>query len=292
MLYPLGNLVCVLMWYFTFTIVQKKVLNEIKELRRNISVNNEKIQNKLFKKDTVCAREPTESMELQEVKVEIESEEDSGGDSDSSSSDSEEELDNKAVEAKEDVEKDDEGPPRTKDEILTKDLPIIEDLTMNVVEADCLEVGEIISTVEDLAVIESNPGLPALDLESVLFLEKGAKALGNVFDVFGPFYMVRLNSEQHVKDRSVTRGMKVYFAPKTEHTTLLFLEQLMKMEISGASWFNDEEPTPQLIEYSDDEQETRAKEERSLKKMVEKCADESTETKKMGRHDEGHARQE
>jgi len=249
--------------------------------------------------DTVGVRDPTveavEFMELQEVKVEIESEDESDSDS-SSSSDSEEELDNKVVVAKDDAEKDDEGPPRTKNEILPKDLPPVEDLDMTVNEADCLEVGEISSTVEDLVVIESNPGLPALDLESVLFLEKGAKALGRVFDVIGPvtrpFYVVRFNSEQHVRERGVTRGMMVYFAPKTEHTTFVFLEQLMKMKISDASWFNDEEPPPQFIEYSDDEQETRAKQERKIKKMVEKGADENTVMAKRGRFDEGRARQE
>ena len=67
-------------------------------------------------------------------------------------------------------------------------------------EADYLEVREISITVEDLVVIESNPGLPALDLESVLLLEKGAKALGKVFDVIGPLYVVRFNSEQHVRE--------------------------------------------------------------------------------------------
>ena len=90
---------------------------------------------------------------------------------------------------------------------------------MTVNEADYLEVMEISITVEDLLVIESNHGLPALDLESVLLLEKGAKALGKVFDVIGPLYVVRFNSEQHVRERGVTRGMiMVYFAPKTEHT--------------------------------------------------------------------------
>jgi len=249
--------------------------------------------------DRVGVRDPTveaaEFMELQEVKVEIESEEESDSDS-SSSSDSEEELDNKVVVAKDDAEKDDEGPPRTKNEILPKDLPPVEDLDMTVNEADCLEVGEISSTVDDLVVIESNPGLPALDLESVLFLEKGAKALGRVFDVIGPvtrpFYVVRFNNEQHIRERGVTRGMMVYFAPKTEHTTFVFLEQLMKMKISDASWFNDEEPPPQFIEYSDDEQETRAKQEKKIKKMVEKGADENTVMAKRGRFDEGRARQE
>ena len=67
-------------------------------------------------------------------------------------------------------------------------------------EADYLEVREISITVEDLLVIESNHGLPALDLESVLLLEKGAKALGKVFHVIGPLYVVRFNSEQHVRE--------------------------------------------------------------------------------------------
>lgn len=244
--------------------------------------------------DTVGVRDPQdevpEFMELQEVKVEIESEVES--DSDSSSSESEEELDNK----KQVVEKDEgeggvEGPPRTKNEMLPKDLPPIEDLTMTVGETECQEVGEVSSIVEDLVVVESSPGLPALDLESVLFLEKGAKVLGHVFDVIGPvtrpYYVIRFNSEQHVKERGVTTGLKVYFAPKTEHTTFVFLEQLMKMKISDASWFNDEEPPLHFQEYSDDEQETRAKQEKKISKMVEKGADEDMVTAKKARFDQG-----
>ena len=44
-------------------------------------------------------------------------------------------------------------------------------------------------------VVKSLPNTAAVDLESVLFLEKGGRALGRVFDVFGPvsrpFYAVR-----------------------------------------------------------------------------------------------------
>ena len=70
-----------------------------------------------------------------------------------------------------------------------------------------------------------------------MLLEKGAKALGKVFHVIGPLYVVRFNSEQHVRERGVTRGMiMVYFAPKTEHTTFVFLDQLMKMKTSDVSW--------------------------------------------------------
>ena len=44
-------------------------------------------------------------------------------------------------------------------------------------------------------VVKSLPNTAAVDLESVLFLEKGGRALGRVFDVFGPvtrpFYAIR-----------------------------------------------------------------------------------------------------
>jgi len=242
--------------------------------------------------DTVGARDPQEEvfMELQEVKVEIESEDESSSDSDSSSSD-EEEVDNKKVVENEEVDGGNEGPPRTKNELLPKDLPPVEDLTMIVGETECQEVGEISSIVEDLVVVESNPGLPALDLESVLFLYKGGQALGKVFDVIGPvtrpFYIVRFNSEQHVKERGITKGIKVYFAPKTEHTTFVFLEQLMAMKISDASWCNDEEPPPQLLDYSDDEQERVAKKERVINKMVERGADESEVQAKKAKLEKG-----
>lgn len=34
-------------------------------------------------------------------------------------------------------------------------------------------------------VVEGLPGKPCVDLDSVLFLEKGAKTLGTIHDVFG-----------------------------------------------------------------------------------------------------------
>jgi len=247
--------------------------------------------------DRQGVRDPTETvqefMQLQEVKVEIESEAESDSDT-SSSSDSDEELDNRAVASKDDEEKD-EGPPRTKNELCPKDLPPVDDLTMSVAEADCLEVGMISSTVDELVVIESNPGVPALDLETILFLEKGVKALGKVFDVIGPvtrpYYVVRFNNDQHIQEKGVTKGLMVYYAPRTEHTTFVFLEQLMKMKISDASWMNDEEPPPQFIEYSDDEEERRVKREKKAQKKGDKDTDEGTGSVKRGRYEEGRGKQ-
>ena len=119
--------------------------------------------------------------------------------------------------------------------MLLRDLPPVEELNISVPEAEVVKIGSVSSWVEELVVIESLPGNPAIDLDSVLFIESGGRALGRVFDVIGPvsrpFYCVRFNSVAHIKQTGVERGMDVYFAPRTEHTTFVFLEQLMKMKI-------------------------------------------------------------
>lgn len=247
--------------------------------------------------DISGARDPTdeapEFTDLQEIKVEIESEEESdSSDSSSSSSDSEGEKLTINVRPNNDDEfvAPNNGPPKTKNELLTKDLPPVEELTMTVGENECQELGEVSSTVDDLVVIESHPGMPAVDLESILFLEKGSQPLGRVFDVIGPvtrpYYVVRFNNEEHIKERGIVKGMKVYYAPKTEHTTFVFLEQLMKMKISDASWKDDEEPPIQFLDYSDDEEESRAKKEIKFQKMAERGVDESVIMAKKAKMEE------
>lgn len=84
-------------------------------------------------------------------------------------------------------------------------------------------------------VVESLPNVPALDLESVLFVgrEGERQALGRVFDVFGqvtqPLYVVRFNSPEHVIERKVQIGEEVFFAPSSEdHTRYCLLEELMR----------------------------------------------------------------
>ena len=43
----------------------------------------------------------------------------------------------------------------------------------------------------------------------------------------------------------------------------------MKLKISDASWKDDEEPPPQFLDYSDDEQEKTAKQHRVIDKMIQ-----------------------
>lgn len=79
-------------------------------------------------------------------------------------------------------------------------------------------------------VVQANKDTPALDLDSILFVNEGEKPLGHIFDVFGPVkepcYCVRFNSLDHVKERGIERGMKVYTAP--QHLQYVFLTNLLK----------------------------------------------------------------
>lgn len=81
-------------------------------------------------------------------------------------------------------------------------------------------------------VVEAFPNIPPIDLDSVLFLDRGKRALGQIFDVFGPvqqpFYVVRFNSAEHVRGHKIDPGDLVCFAPSTEHTNYVVIDDLMK----------------------------------------------------------------
>lgn len=84
----------------------------------------------------------------------------------------------------------------------------------------------------NLVVIQSFPNTPALDIDTVLFLDRGQRALGKIFDVFGPvqepFYSVRFNSREHIQERDIRREQVVYCAPQTEYTSYIPVAQLLK----------------------------------------------------------------
>lgn len=155
------------------------------------------------------------------------------------------------------------GPMRVKGEMLLEDLPPIQDLHITVPETECVELGKIHSIVDQLVLVDSIPGTAALNLDTVLFLDKGQKVLGEVFDVLGqvtsPLYCVRFNSCKQIKERGVEVGQTVYIAPRTEHTYFVILKDMMKLRGSDASWENDIEPSEKHLDYSDDEEERNAR---------------------------------
>lgn len=81
-------------------------------------------------------------------------------------------------------------------------------------------------------VIKPNAGFAALDLDSVLFLDEGKRALGRIEDVFGPihdpFYSVMFNSAKEIAEKNIKAGVKIYYAPSSDHTSYVCLPELMK----------------------------------------------------------------
>jgi len=156
-------------------------------------------------------------------------------------------------------------------EFSLSDLPPIEDLHISVPEFECVELGRISSIVDTLVVVQSLPNKPAVDVDTVLFLEKGKRPLGKVFDVIGPvatpYYCVRFNSADHIKEqKGVEKGTEVFLAPRTPHTSFIFFEQLLKMKGTDASWKDDQETPAAFADYSDDEAERAAKNKNKKKK--------------------------
>lgn len=74
------------------------------------------------------------------------------------------------------------------------DLPPIEDLAISVPEQECITIGKVHNIIDMLVIVAAKQGCPAIDLDSVLFLDHGKQMLGKVLDVFGPvsepMYMV------------------------------------------------------------------------------------------------------
>ncbi|XP_026466936.1 H/ACA ribonucleoprotein complex non-core subunit NAF1-like [Ctenocephalides felis] len=170
--------------------------------------------------------------------------------------------------------------PKAKGELSVSDLPPIEDLFISVKQEESAVLGTIQSIVEQLVVVQSLPGISAVDIDSVLFLDEGKRALGKVFDIIGPvsapLYCVRFNSKEHIEQKDVCIGATVYYAPKTEHTSFIFLPDLIKHKGSDASWIDDIEPPEKHLDYSDDEQERAAR--NAKKRTHEESANSSNHT--------------
>lgn len=161
---------------------------------------------------------------------------------------------------------------KARGELGIDDLPPIEDLKIQVPENECVRMGKIFSIVEQLVLVDSLPGTVPLDLDTVLFLDKGNVALGRVFDVLGnisePLYCVRFNSNEEIVAKGLTPGTPVFVAPKTEHTTFVILGNLMGEKGCDASWEHDIEPPLRCVDFSDDEEERSARKVRRGKKTA------------------------
>lgn len=155
-------------------------------------------------------------------------------------------------------------PPKTKGELDLDDLPPIQHLNINVETDNLVHLGRVLTIVDRLVSVQSFKNIPALDLDSALFLKSG-RPLGTVFDVFGPVsqpvYVVRFNTVEEISSHGITVDTPVYFVPTLgdPFTKFVFVGQLMQEKGSDASWENNNEPPDECKDYSDDEQEREAK---------------------------------
>lgn len=165
--------------------------------------------------------------------------------------------------------------PKTKGELGLDDLPPIQHLDINVQTEHLVHFGRVATIVDRLVSVLSFKNMPALDLDSVLFMKSG-RPLGSVFDVFGPvaqpIYVIRFNTEEEISAYGVKVDMPVYFVPTLGDplTKFVFVHQLMQEKGSDASWEHNNEPPEECRDFSDDEDERAAKN-NSSKKRVHAC---------------------
>lgn len=161
-----------------------------------------------------------------------------------------------------------------KGEITLDDLPPVERLQITVAQDLLVHVGELYSFVDCLVVVESTGDHPVLNLDTALFLGDG-RAVGLIFDVIGPvkrpYYVLRFNNSQEIADEHLEKGTKIFYANGHDKTFFVFekqIRELMQMKGSDASWEHDIEPPEHELDYSNDEEEKAAKQERRAKRHL------------------------
>ncbi|XP_044759495.1 H/ACA ribonucleoprotein complex non-core subunit NAF1-like [Coccinella septempunctata] len=158
---------------------------------------------------------------------------------------------------------------------VSTELPHISTLELNNKE-EFTHMGDLECIIDKIVTIAGLPGMPAYDLDTLLFLEEGQKVLGYVLDVMGPIsapvYIVPMSSTEAIRDLQLRKGTKVYCAPKSKYTKYVLLQELMKMRRSDSSWTADAEMPSECQEFSEDEQGHLEK--TPIKDKTRKCSQE------------------
>lgn len=66
-----------------------------------------------------------------------------------------------------------------------------------------------------MVIVRPKSGKSTLNFDTVLLIDKGQRALGYIFDVFGQVveshYCIRFNSLDHIQECAIKIGMTVYY---------------------------------------------------------------------------------
>ncbi|XP_062837410.1 H/ACA ribonucleoprotein complex non-core subunit NAF1 [Anolis carolinensis] len=163
----------------------------------------------------------------------------------------------------------------TKNGELPKESLCIEDLKIILPESvELMPIGKVSSIIGHLVIVESQKGMPPVNEDTVLF-RGDHHSIGKIFEVFGPvshpFYVLQFNNPEHIEAKGIKVHDAVYFAPSVESfTQYIFPEKLKQEKGSDASWKNDEEPPPEVLDYSDDEKERTAKQQKKSQNLKRK----------------------
>lgn len=207
------------------------------------------------------------------------SSEDSSSDSDSDSSSSSSTSSSSSLSSMLQLEEEPleniEVPLKTKDELLVDELPAVEEISISLPDhVELKPFGTVSSIIEQLVIIESLRDILPLNEETIVFKEDRNVA-GKIFEIFGPvphpFYVVRFNSKDHIESSGIQIKDTMYFAPSVEDFTQYIIPDALKRDKgSDASWTNDQEPPPDVVDYSDDEREREAKQKKKAQKPGKK----------------------
>lgn len=171
--------------------------------------------------------------------------------------------------------------PRTKHELDETAIEVAETPTSLPEGTAIALAARVENVIGPMAVLKAEPGLPPLAEGSLLCLPpdsskpsdasgaaaaeetgklSGIPVVGSVAEVFGsvsrPNYSLRFHTAEALQAAGITHGLALFAA--LDHSEFLSAQSLMKVKGSDASGADDEEPAPEEIEYSDDEQEAEA----------------------------------
>lgn len=149
-----------------------------------------------------------------------------------------------------------DGPPKTKNELLPEELPFIEEtFPLITPEFEIRPAGWLSTVVESFLVIESFEAEPVLDVGSLIVFED-RNPVGRVFDVLGPVrqpcYSIRVRPTDEKFKECV--GKSVFYV--VEYSRFVDTNNAY-MKGSDASWYNDEEVPVEFQDCSDDENERK-----------------------------------
>jgi len=87
--------------------------------------------------------------------------------------------------------------------------------------------------VEQVVIVKPMPDKPTLNTDTILFMDRGYRALGKILDVYGhvnePYYCIRFNDSEHIQKSNLEVDMTVYYCPSTSYIYIYVLHAVLNL---------------------------------------------------------------